>query len=435
MTKASVSKRNSLLISRDELSLLEAEAEIIHKSNMYAIPLEKLKLIIIKGYRLGFSPTEAVTRIVEVNKKLTIDGQAMLAIVMGSGLLEDIKTQEGEDYCTVSLKRKGIASYVNCTFTLAEAQQANLTNKGIWVTYPKQMLYWRAFSMAARRLFADVIMGLYTTEEMENSFQSVNDIIIPEPTDEIDFVDGDEDTIVLESAPTPKIPSAYDFLMKEVRLFGADNEGKPCILDVEETQEFWQTYLLSQYGNYENVSKDTLFQDKNKLFSYLIEQRRPIVLKANERGTIIIKKEKENVGLAMQTLLGQVVATWVHSQVYGEPIERVAKGFGIDTYNSWMEKHRFFDLVVQPIKFSETKYVLRVINFFYNDPSKKETEDAFLHEDELDVEIFSYGEKDEVEIDPIEISRAKNKKELGIPLTKEEEILLSFHLKNTPLSQ
>jgi hypothetical protein len=52
------------------------------------------------------------------------------------------------------------------SFSVADAQRAQLWGKNNWKTYPRQVLQWRAAVNLARRAYPDVVGGLYTPDEL-----------------------------------------------------------------------------------------------------------------------------------------------------------------------------------------------------------------------------------------------------------------------------
>jgi RecT family len=59
---------------------------------------------------------------------------------------------------------------------MADAKRAQVTGKPIWSQYPAQMLRHRCSADLAREVYPDVVLGLYTPEEMDRS-----DAPAPEP--------------------------------------------------------------------------------------------------------------------------------------------------------------------------------------------------------------------------------------------------------------
>jgi hypothetical protein len=120
------------------------------------------------GMEIGLQPLQAMQSIAVINGRPAIWGDAMIALVKGSGLLESITENVGEDVATCSVKRRGEAE-VSRTFSMADAKRAGLAGKqGPWAQYPKRMMQMRARAWALRDVFPDVLRGVFVAEEAQD---------------------------------------------------------------------------------------------------------------------------------------------------------------------------------------------------------------------------------------------------------------------------
>jgi len=126
---------------------------------------EKAVAIILAGRELGIAPWQALSTINVISGKPTISPQLMLALIERSGQLEQIAVTDDGTTCTVVLRRRGRAAHTE-TFSMTDASAMGLALKDNWKKQPKIMRRWRAVAAAARIVFPDVILGLYTPEEM-----------------------------------------------------------------------------------------------------------------------------------------------------------------------------------------------------------------------------------------------------------------------------
>lgn len=133
---------------------------------------EKVALAIMLGMEVGLSPAQSLQSIMVVNNRPTIWGDAALALVRSSGLLEDIAetyTDAGpKSVATCTVKRKGQATPISRSFSMADAIRAGLAGKDLYKLYPQRMLPARARAFALRDGFADVLKGLAVREEVED---------------------------------------------------------------------------------------------------------------------------------------------------------------------------------------------------------------------------------------------------------------------------
>ena len=119
------------------------------------------------GAEIGLQPLQALQNIAVINGRPTVWGDAMLALVRSSGLLEFIREELSENglEATCTVKRKGQEPVVS-KFSMEDAKKAGLAGKqGPWTQYPKRMLKLRARSYALRDEFTDVLKGMAITEE------------------------------------------------------------------------------------------------------------------------------------------------------------------------------------------------------------------------------------------------------------------------------
>lgn len=147
-------------------------AELLARSTL--IPTEyrgnsgNVLIAIQMGMEIGLPPMQALQSIAVINGKPTIYGDGLLAVVQSSPHFEWIDeppVENGVARCTV--KRKGWPNPVTRTFTMDDAKKAGLWNKtGPWQNYPDRMLRMRARAFALRDVFADVLRGIASAEEM-----------------------------------------------------------------------------------------------------------------------------------------------------------------------------------------------------------------------------------------------------------------------------
>lgn len=125
------------------------------------------------GAELGIAPVTSLQCIAVVNGIPSLYGDAALALVRASGLLEVYKAEytdaEGDKKgCKVTVKRKG-HDETSYEFTIGDAKRAGLWGKqGPWTQYPKRMLMFRARSFVLRDEFTDILKGYKLAEEVQD---------------------------------------------------------------------------------------------------------------------------------------------------------------------------------------------------------------------------------------------------------------------------
>jgi hypothetical protein len=158
-------------------------AKYVVESGFAPKGMEKPESVLIAmqhGAELGLPKLASLQNIALINGRPGIYGDAALALVRRSGLLESHKEEDvgepGKDTLgvKVTVKRVGCDA-ASETFTVADAKTANLWGKqGPWSQYPKRMLKFRARGFVLRDQFGDVLKGLRTVEELRDTPPEVN---------------------------------------------------------------------------------------------------------------------------------------------------------------------------------------------------------------------------------------------------------------------
>jgi hypothetical protein len=122
----------------------------------------------------------ALQNIAVINGRPAIYGDAALALIRSSGLLEVFREEEigevGKDTFGIKVTAKRIGfDEASETFTVGDAKASKLWGKnGPWTDYPKRMLKFRARGFILRDIFGDVLKGLRTLEEVRDIPSEVN---------------------------------------------------------------------------------------------------------------------------------------------------------------------------------------------------------------------------------------------------------------------
>jgi hypothetical protein len=128
---------------------------------------EKAIAIMLKGRELGVPPMYALSNISVINGKPTAGAELMLALIYRDHGDDAVRiTESTPSCCTVAYRRKGWPRHETFSFTIDDAERADLLGKDNWRHYPSAMLRARCISAVARLAFPDTIGGLYTPEEL-----------------------------------------------------------------------------------------------------------------------------------------------------------------------------------------------------------------------------------------------------------------------------
>jgi hypothetical protein len=130
------------------------------------------------GKDLGMKPMQAFHQIYSIQGRLALSSKALGALMWRNGIsMKTIKDGEivvrGVDSNGVEIKDRVTTiefyrgNIVETTsFYWSDAVKAGWTTKDNWVKMPKHMLYARCLALGANRIAPDMLLGLYTVEEM-----------------------------------------------------------------------------------------------------------------------------------------------------------------------------------------------------------------------------------------------------------------------------
>src|SRR5262245_54564388 len=197
----------ALQLQTDDMSswaVIRQQAEVLVKTGFLPKSIttpEQAMAIILTGRELGIGAMAALNTINVIAGKPTISPQLMLALINRTGELEDMRISDDGQACTVLMQRRGRKPHVE-TFSMKDAammktteyiggnkQTISLSEKYNWKQQPAVMRKWRAVAACARIVFPDVILGLYSPEEMGADTDAETGEIIeatpePPPADE-----------------------------------------------------------------------------------------------------------------------------------------------------------------------------------------------------------------------------------------------------------
>ena len=224
---------NNHLVTTDRFSLVpQTMTEALHFSKLLSestfVPKDYQRnpgnvLVAMQwGMEIGLSPLQALQNISVINGRPAVWGDAMLALVRGSGLLESLDEVQTDTLATCTIKRKGEAETVR-TFGIEDAKKANLWGKaGPWQQYPKRMMQMRARAFALRDVFPDVLKGIHIAEEAQDipsdqpvSIGAVSSVAEPKTNGKIDTC-------------TPESPASQnqkDEIIRLCKVLGIDNKA------------------------------------------------------------------------------------------------------------------------------------------------------------------------------------------------------------------
>lgn len=128
---------------------------------------EKVLAAILKGHELQLPPMQALASIHVVNGRPGLSAELQRGLVARAG--HEIWFEEmTATRVTCKGRRSDNGQELVVTWTMDDAKRAGLAGKDVWRSYPRNMLAARASADVCKFLFADVIGGLHTIEELED---------------------------------------------------------------------------------------------------------------------------------------------------------------------------------------------------------------------------------------------------------------------------
>ena len=129
------------------------------------------------GMEIGLQPLQSLQNIAVINGSPALWGDALIAIIKGSGQCEYIRSEFDDESMTaiVSTKRKGEPSESR-SFSMADAKAAGLSGRQTYQQHPKRMLNARARSHVLRDVYADLLRGFQVREIVEEDHKTEKDI-------------------------------------------------------------------------------------------------------------------------------------------------------------------------------------------------------------------------------------------------------------------
>lgn len=190
-TKKSPRRRPVRQITADYVAALEAYSQMLFKGGFAPASVKRhegVAALIEVGRDIGLPATQAVANVMIVNGRPSMWGDAVMGLILASGLLEDraewYEGTEGEDDYTAcfSVKRVGSAKPRVTRFSIADAKRANLwEKKGPWTEYPYRQMMWRAKAWGCRDEFPDVLCGLAFMEEALDIPEASGRVTVEQP--------------------------------------------------------------------------------------------------------------------------------------------------------------------------------------------------------------------------------------------------------------
>ena len=172
----------------------------------YGTP-EAVMLVMATGAELGIPPTAALRGLYVVEGRVFMSADLMVALCLRAPQCARFDmTESTNTQATYTVQRRGEPAAPPFSFSVEDAKRAGLVKeKSNWEKYPAAMCRHRAASIAARAIFPDVIMGLYSEGERDefegrHVAEPVQPLPLVAPAQDAEFTDhppeSDEERII-----------------------------------------------------------------------------------------------------------------------------------------------------------------------------------------------------------------------------------------------
>lgn len=163
------------------------------KSGLYKMSQDHIFMVLLAAHELDIMPMQALNGgIWIIQGRVEVSARMMNLMIRKHGHSVVVKKCTNE-VCILEGIRRDSGDTAVCQFTIEEAKKIGLASRDVWIKYTEDMLFARALSRLARRLFPDVIGNAYVEGEIDESKLEVVDAVISdmagtEATEDIDQI-------------------------------------------------------------------------------------------------------------------------------------------------------------------------------------------------------------------------------------------------------
>jgi hypothetical protein len=145
---------------------------------------EQAMMILMRGRELGLTAMQSFASIHVIEGKTTMSAELVVAMVKRRrDLCRYFQLIESDDdKATFETHREGNPRPTRLTFTFDQAKALGLSEKDNWRKQRANMLRWRCSSALARLEYAELTLGIYSDDEMDDAPQSRAVVLDAEPS-------------------------------------------------------------------------------------------------------------------------------------------------------------------------------------------------------------------------------------------------------------
>lgn len=212
---AIVERKEAAPLSIDEWHMMKEQANMLVKTGFLPAAFktpEQVVAVVLSGRELGIPPMQALRGIHIIQGTPALKPELMLGLCLQR--VPGFSFQWGEcneTKATFVATRPGLAKPYQSVFTIQDAQRAGLAGKDNWKHYPGNMLRWRACANALHAVCPDVLVGIYSPDEMGAITDEAGDVVTVEAVP------------IAEEAAAPK-PDSYQCSQCDMKMHDPNGE-------------------------------------------------------------------------------------------------------------------------------------------------------------------------------------------------------------------
>lgn len=233
----SIALKNNHLPQESEFQILQVISRNAAASGLYTGvgSEQKIFMILLAARELGIPPMQAMNGgIWNIQGKIEISARLMSAMIRRAGHSINVKHSDSTK-CIIEGKRADNGDTFCAQFTIEDAQRAGLSSRPVWKTYAEDLLYARAMSRLARRLFADVIGTAYVEGEIRDAKCEIISTVVEEEK--------------------PEDPEAAEVVMLEFLNDYPDEEWELIRTYIYKYASHWKKGIIQSLNDYSDKEK------------------------------------------------------------------------------------------------------------------------------------------------------------------------------------
>jgi hypothetical protein len=240
----------NLVPHENEIKTLSFIAKTAQNSGLYSgVGGEaKILMILLAAHELGIKPLLALNGgIWNIQGKIEISARLMNSMIRRAGHSITIKQCDSK-ICIIEGKRKDNGDCFTSAFSMEDANKAGLAARDVWRKYAEDMLYARAMSRLARRLFPDIIGTAYVEGEIRDS--NVKPDVGDKQMDENHMIEDNPIEVPVEEVEDPCTESIQELCNQY-----ADRDAKiieSFLIKMKEIRQKPMKEILEEFRNHEH---------------------------------------------------------------------------------------------------------------------------------------------------------------------------------------